>query len=105
MDDDLLPCAGCKKAKVLKPGDYCVACALEWPEAPGYIVVTPKTLEKAVRDSGLAGDYLRAKSDRAFEQYQSYVIYYVSGEWREILISDKFPVPYVMKNLLENHNH
>jgi hypothetical protein len=48
----------------------------------------------------LAGDYLRAKSDKAFEDYKSYVIYEQDGEWKEIVINDKFPVPFVMKNLL-----
>lgn len=103
MDDlGLLPCAGCKEAKVLKQGDYCVMCALEWPSTPFYIVVTPKTLDKAIRDSGMAGEYLKAKSDRAFETFKSYVIYCINGEWKEIVISDKFHVPTVMKNLLES---
>lgn len=98
---DLLACAGCKKAKVLKLGDYCIACALEWPEHPCYIVVTPKTLDKAVKDSGIDGDYLRAKTDKAFDHYQSYIIYCVNGEWKEILVSDRFHIPTVMKNLLK----
>jgi hypothetical protein len=101
MDDyGLLPCAGCKQAKVLKYGDYCVVCSLEWPENSNYIVVTTKTLDKAIHDSGLTGEYLKAKSDLAFENYQSYVIYCIDGEWKEIVISDKFHVPTVMKNLL-----
>ena len=102
MEDlGLVACAGCKEAKVLKLGDYCIMCALEWPENEHYIIVTPKTMEKAIRWSGMAGEYLKAKSDQAFEKFQSYVIYTTpDGAWHEINVSDRFPVPYVMKNLL-----
>lgn len=100
MDNDLVPCAGCKQPRVLKLGDYCRECALEWPENSTYIIVSPNTIEKAIHDSGMTGEYLKAKSEKAFENYQTYVIYFKDGEWKEICISDFFHVPTAMKNLL-----
>lgn len=99
--DDFLPCAGCKELKVLKLGDYCLACALE--PAPDYIIVKPDSLEHAALRSGITREYLNAKQERAFENYQVYVIYFAKDEWQEITISERLPVAVVMKNLLEKH--
>lgn len=102
MHMELVPCAGCGIAKVLKTGDYCIACALKWePRTPDYIIIGPGTIDEAADSSGIAKAYLKAKSDEAFENYQSYVIYPVKDEWREITISDRLHVPTVMKHLLE----
>lgn len=100
MELDLLPCVGCKLPRVLKLGDYCKECALE-PE-PYYVVVKPDTLEQAAKASGMAREFLNAKQEKAFENYQSYVVYYVDGKWQDILINEWFPVPLVMKNLFDN---
>lgn len=101
MEFDLLPCAGCKELKVLKLGDYCAQCALDWPSGPYYIVVMPKTIDECIRASGLDGEYLYARSNKAFERFQQYIIYFVDGDWKEVVISDQFHIPTVMKNLMK----
>lgn len=103
---NLKPCAGCKKQKVLNPGDYCIACALKWEPMPGdsYFIVTPNTLADIVEATGIEGSYLKAKQEHAFEKNCKYVVYYSKGEWKEIVINDSFHLPTVMKRLFEREN-
>jgi hypothetical protein len=98
----LNPCARCGRRKVLKPGDYCIACALDPDDtAADYIIVSTPTLEEAVVRSGISGEYLKAKHERCFERFQNYIIFFVNDEWHEIVISDRFAIPPVMKNLFK----
>jgi hypothetical protein len=55
MDLQLQPCRECGEPKVLKPGDYCVACALSWDQARDeYFVVDPDSASDIAEISGLA---------------------------------------------------
>lgn len=99
MELGLLACAGCKEPKVLKLGDYCRECALE-PE-PAYFEVTPGSLNRVAVITGMAREFLNAKQEKAFENYQRYVVYYADGQWRDIVISEKFSTQIIMRNLFK----
>lgn len=106
MDDlKLYPCERCRKQKVLKPGDYCLCCAQLWDPDPEleYIVLEADTIDDAAEISGMAFEYLKAKFTEAWEKYQVYVIYFARDEWHEINISERLPVPVVMKNLMAKY--
>jgi hypothetical protein len=98
------PCTSCGMSNVLKPGDYCRACATTWrlPSAENeYIIVSPATLEAATLQSGIAKSYLKAKQEEAFERDQKYVIYFARGQWDDLIVSNRFYLPVVMKFLFE----
>jgi hypothetical protein len=99
--DDLVPCSGCKKPRVLKMGDYCVECALDPSTQHQYFVVKPDTLDHIARVTGMAREFLNAKQERAFEEFKRYVIYLADDEWKDIVISEKVPLDFAMKNLME----
>jgi hypothetical protein len=96
---NLLPCSGCKELKVLKLGDYCRECALE-PE-PVWFEVTPGSLDRIARLSGMAREFLNAKQEKAFENFQRYVVYYADGKWQDITISERFSTAIIMRNLFK----
>ncbi len=107
IENDLMktPCASCGINKVFHLGDYCRTCALD-PDLTAsehtYIILSPATLNLAAEQSQLALPYLRIKMERAFEQFLHYVIYFGPNGWDELLISDKFYIPHVMKYLFRN---
>ena len=105
MDQNLLPCVGCKQLKVLKLGDYCVSCALEWhPKDDEYFVVNSKNLDEVSAATGATKKYLNAKQAAAFEKHCSYVVYCIRDEWKEILVNEGFHLPTIMKRLFEREN-
>jgi len=105
MDQDMLPCVGCKKLRVLKLGDYCRECALEWhPKDDEYFVVTPKNLDEVVATTGATKKYLNAKQEMAFENDRKYVIYCVNDEWKETFVSDGYHLPTIMANIFKREN-
>lgn len=99
MESELLPCSGCKNLRVLKLGDYCRECALDPQYNHLYFIVKPDTLDHVARVSGMDRGFLNAKQEKAFEQYQKYVVYLAKDEWKDIIVSDRFPVEVVMKNV------
>lgn len=104
MSLGLYPCISCGRPKVVKTGDYCVDCALQWVQTVSeheYIIISPATLNLAEQRSGVTREYMFAKMERAFENYQHYVIFFAKGGWREIVISDRFYIPVIMQNLFE----
>lgn len=99
---NLLPCAGCRKDKVLKEGDYCMQCALDPALIEHqYIVLSPAMVVFAAELSGLPSEYLRTKMERTFEAFQHYVIFKAHGGWQDIVIDEKFHIPTVMKALFK----
>lgn len=98
MELDLLPCTNCKEPRVLKLGDYCATCALE-PE-PRYFIIKPATLDHVARVTGISHEYLNAKQERAFENFQVYVVYGTDDDWAEVLISERFHIEGAMQQLL-----
>lgn len=108
MTPNFAPCASCGRAKVLKPGDYCLSCALD-PALPAseheYIILSQTTLDIAADKSGIAREFLVAKMNRAFENFQHYVIFKVRDEWWDITISDTFYIPAIMKNIFNRLEH
>jgi len=102
----LQPCVSCKKHKVIHPGDYCNSCALKWEPVFGdsYFLVIPSSVADIMEATGIDGAYLNAKQERAFEKHCKYVVYFHKGEWREIVISDGFHLPTIMKRIFERDN-
>lgn len=101
---NFVPCASCGKPKVLKVGDYCTTCALDSDLVASkyeYIIVSRATLDVAAEKSGITREFLVAKMARAFENFQIYVIYKWGEEWKDLLISETFYIPNVMKNIFE----
>lgn len=101
---NFVPCSACGKPRVLKVGDYCTACALETNLTASeheYIILSPATMDIAADRSGITREFLAAKMGRAFENYQHYIIYNLDGEWRDVLVSDMFYIPTVMKGLFK----
>lgn len=102
MKPNFGPCASCGKPKVLKTGDYCLQCALD-PALPAseheYVILSPATLDVASEKSGITREFLVAKMGRAFENFQHYIIYKDGEEWKDVVVSEQFFIPAVMKNL------
>lgn len=102
MHPNFLPCASCGKPKVIRLGDYCVACASDSDITASeheYIILSRATLDHAADRSGITREFLVAKIERAFENYLTYIIYRVGEEWKDIMISDRFYIPVVMKHV------
>jgi hypothetical protein len=99
---NLLPCALCKQPRVLKKGDYCNACATKWDRIyeEYFIVTDTETVADVSEISGIAPEYLKAKMENAAERHCVYVIFYGKGAWNEIVISDRFHVPFIMESIL-----
>lgn len=102
MDQTFNPCVSCGKPKVIKVGDYCRSCAVD-PDITAstreYVILSRATLDIAVQKSGIAREFLLSKMDRAFKNYQNYVIYKIDGKWLDLKIDEHFYIPTVMKNL------
>lgn len=99
---NLLPCAGCGKDKVLKEGDYCIACALDPTLLDNqYIVISPAMITHAADVSGIEGAYLKSKMEHCFERFQHYVIYKARDEWQDLVIDEKFHIPTVMSHVFK----
>lgn len=102
MTPNFVPCASCGRLKVLKPGDYCISCALDpalTASEHEYVILSRATLDIAAEKSGITREFLVAKIERAFENYQNYIIYKIGDEWKDLMISDRFYIPIVMKYL------
>jgi hypothetical protein len=98
---NFLPCANCNQKRVVKPGDWCNQCAMRWErKVSEYFVVDPQSISDVHEISGISRSYLNAKQERAFEKNCKYVVFYAQGKWKEVVISDRFHLPTVMKNIL-----
>lgn len=102
-------CTSCGISNVLKPGDYCVACAGTWrlpsEDIDEYIIVTEDTIEEAVYQSDLSEMVMREKMAKAAAANQHYVIFFAQDSWQDIVIHTLFHVPTVMHHLFYSLGH
>lgn len=94
-------CASCNFNKVVHLGDYCPTCAVIPPDYDEYYIISPGVLTLVSKKSNIPLSFLKAKMERCFERYQHYVVFRSRGQWHDIVISEKFHIPTVMKALFK----
>lgn len=100
-------CISCGMSHVLKPVDYCRACAGTW-DLPAYkeeyLEVTEDTLDDAVYQSERERGYYEQLL-RKLKPGQRLVAFYAQDSWQTIIVHKMLHLPTVMNNLFQALGH
>ena len=107
MPPKLNPCRSCGKDKVVKPGDYCRECAVDFYAVVSmdkYIIVEPLTMADTAEKTGVDWSFLKAKYEQLNTLQCHYVLFQLNGKWADIVVDKHFYLPRVMQTVFEKYS-